>query len=217
MPFIISAGTFVTGFGVGIQSINLAIAPQIQRLYQLGTAVPFDRNQIIQKTLTISRYGGGGNSAYDVSASLTCDEPTPLNISIAATNCSGDNLDEDDEWFVNSYSYSKDVQGWGVESWSLVTRPEVLGGGDAIARMIRGVAEGQSTINGGANTGVTFLAGTINGQTAEVTAGSPGIGKAFNISYGEISSVGGATTGKSDGLEGNAQVSIPYIPIYLPS
>ena len=213
MPFVISAGTVVTGFGAGIQSVNLNISPQIQRLYQLGTSVPYDRNQIIQKSLTISRYGGGGGT-YDTTASTSCDEPTPLNISIAAAGCTY-NISVDDEWWVSSYSYQKDVQGWGIESWSLITRPEIIGSNDVEALMIRGVAEGQSSNNGGANTGVTFLAGTIQGQTMEVTAGQPGIGKAFEIDFGEVSSVGGGT-GKADGKDGNANVTIPYTPIYLP-
>lgn len=213
MPFVISAGTIVTGFGTGIQSVNLNITPQIQRLYQLGTAVPFDRNQIVQKTLNINRYAGGG-SAYDTSASTSCDEPTPLSISINAASCATA-VSIDDEWWVSSYSYQKDVQGWGIESWTLITRPEVIGSVDIEALMIRGVAEGQSTNNGGADTGVVFLAGTIQGETLEVTAGQPGIGKSFEVDFGEVSSVGNGT-GKADGKEGNANVTIPYTPIYLP-
>lgn len=212
MPFIISAGTNVNGFGVGIQSVNLNISPQIQRLYQLGTTVPFDRNQILQKNLSITRYAGGGGT-YDTTASTSCDEPAPLSISIDAAGCSN-SISVSDDWWVTSYSYQKDVQGWGIESWSLVSRPTIIGSNDVEARMIRGTAEGQSTSNGGADTGVIFLTGIITGETLEVSAGQPGIGKSFSINFGEVSTVGNGT-GKADGKEGNASVSIPYTPIYL--
>jgi len=211
MPFVIAAGTLVTGFGAGIQSVNLSIAPQIQRLYQLGTSVPYDRNTTTQKTLSINKYGGS-SGPYSTLASTSCDEPAPLPLSITAASCS-DAISESDDWWVTSYSYSKDVQGWGIESWALVSRPTIVGS-PATARMIRGVAEGQGTSNGGADIGVVFLAGTIAGQTLEVQAGQPGIGKAFAIEYGEVSSVGGST-GKADGYEGNGSVTIPYTPIYL--
>lgn len=214
MPFIISAGTLVTGFGAGIQSISLSINPQIQRLYQLGTPVPYDKNIINQISLNISKYAPG--SVYNVEASDDCTEPTPLEISIFASNCAGGVVDITDDFFISSYSYNKDIQGWGIESFTLITRPEVIGGDGAEVRMIRGVAEGQSSTDGGADTGVVFLSSpTVDGTTVEVTAGSPGIGKSNNVIFGEVESVGGGL-GKADGRDGSASVTIPYTPIYIP-
>jgi len=215
MPFIISAGTVVTGFGAGIQSINFTLNPQIQRLYQLGTPVPYDKNLITQASLSITRYAPG--TPQNVEASIDCVEPDPLVLSIFASNCAGGVVDLTDEFFITSYSYQKEIQGWGLETYSLINRPTVIGGGDGVeTRMIRGVAEGQTTTDGGADTGVVFLPSpTVNGQTVEVTAGSPGIGRANSMEFGEVQVVGGGTS-KSDGRDGNASVSIPYTPIYIP-
>lgn len=214
MPFIISAGTIVTGFGTGIQSLNLSINPQIQRLYQLGTPIPYDKNVISQISLNISRYAPG--DPFNVEASESCEEPDSIELGIFASNCAGGVVDFTEDFFITSYSYSKDVQGWGIETYSLISRPTVIGGDGAEVRMIRGVAEGQTTTDGGADTGVVFLPSlTVSGLNVDVAAGSPGIGKASNILFGEIQSVGGGT-GKADGRDGQANVSIPYTPIYIP-
>jgi len=219
MTFIISHGTFVTGFDA-VQSVNLDLNPQIQRLYQLGAAVPYAKNVTKQKRLNLTVYGGA-NVAYSTLASSTCTDANTLSVSIAANGCGGDGISEVDEWFVSSYSYNKDMQGWGVETWGLVSRPIGLletGEEDPLAIepiMVRGVAEGQATIDGGASLGVSFLGTTIDGNTLQVQAGSPGIGRANEVLFGEVSSVGGSTTGKSDGKDGMASVTIPYAPIYI--
>ena len=214
MPFVISAGTLVTGFGIGIQSVNYNDSPQIQRLYQLGSGVPFDRNIINQKNLQLTRYAGSPapGTPFEVLASTSCDDSTSFVIAINVISCYP--LSVSETWWPTSYSYSKDVQGWGVESWSFVSKPEVINGDGAVARMIRGTAEGQTTTDGGAETGVVFLATQVPGKTMQVSAGQPGIGNAFNVSYGEIHYIGGGT-GKADGRMGNASVSIPYSPIFM--
>lgn len=221
MPFVIGAGTFVTGFGTGIQSVNLTFNPQIQRLYQLGSSIPFDKNIIKQKTLVINRYSGQGTS-YDVQPSTTCTEPDPFQIDITANNCTNGNTSNTDFYFISSYSYSKELQGWGIESYNLITRPLILTGsngqfvvGDTQVRMIRGIAEGQASTDGFADPGIIFNSTTVPGETIEVTAGVPGIGRAHTLLFGEVTHVGGGT-GKSDGKDGTGQVTVPYSPIYLP-
>ncbi len=117
MPFIIAAGTFVTGFGDGIQSINLNLTPQIQRLYQLGSSIPIYRNETRQKSLNITLYSPG--TPRSVIASVTCSEPTGIDIGISANGCgTGGGITDNDTWFLTSYSYNKDVQGWGLETYS---------------------------------------------------------------------------------------------------
>ncbi len=216
MPYVIGAGTFVTGFGSGIQSISLSLTPQINRLWELGSTVPYDKDIRKQKTLNITKYSGATQANYSILASSDCTEATPLDLIISASNCNGGVFLDSDSWWITSYSYSKDIQGWGIESYSLINRPEIIGSTGVICRMIRGTAEGQRTSNGGADTGIQFLVGTtqVDGQTIEVTAGSPSIGKTFDIEYGEVASVGGGL-GKGDGKEGNGQVSVPYVPIYF--
>lgn len=218
MPYIISAGTLVNGFGVGIQSINLNMTPQIQRLYELGSIKPFDKNITQQYSLSISKYSRGvDGDTYTIAPSINCDDVDGVNISISTGNCAG-GISISDKFYITSYSYNKDIQGWGIESYNLITKPIIVGG-TVIPRLLRGVAEGQTTIDGGANTGVVFNTGVgysiINGNSIEVTAGSPGIGKYTNTIFGEVSQIGGGT-GKADGLDGVASVNIPYIPIYMP-
>lgn len=212
MPFVISAGTFVSGFGAGIQSVSLNLTPQIQRLYQLGSSIPFDKNITSQKSMTITKYGGQGGS-ISVSPSTSCADANGHSISVSAAGCGG-SVGDSDLFFCTSYSYNKDVQGWGIETYSFISKPEVIGGAGATAIMIRGVAEGQTSIDGGADTGVSFTGDTIPGTNIEVSAGNPGIGRAFNIVFGEVGSVGGGT-GKADGRDGTASVQIPYTPIFI--
>ena len=210
MSFIISQSTFVTGLGArGIISINLSLSPQIQRLYDLGFVTPFDTNIIEQKSLSISRYAPG--PAHSVVASTICQDANSLTIGITANACgSGDDVSVIDDYFVTSYSYTKDLQSFGQESWSLVTRPQPSEGADFI--MIRGIAEGQTSINPGGVTGITMSTGLVTGQEISVTAGNPGIGQANDVVFGIVTSVGGGT-GKYDGFIGNGSVNIPYTPI----
>jgi hypothetical protein len=212
MTFIIAAGTIVTGFD-HIQSISLNLSPQIQRLYVLGTNPLYNRIIINQHSLNVAVYAGGGNT-YDTRPSTDCNDANSKNISISAHGCgSGPSISFSDTMYVASYSYNKDVQGFGSENWSLITKPVPDDGTANNIRMIRGVAEGQAS-TGGADTGVDFSSIAATGQTMDVSAGSPGIGKAFNMEFGEVIRVGNGLL-KQDGKDGTASVSIPYTPIYL--
>jgi len=221
MPFVISAGTFITGFGIGFQSVSVNQQPNIQRLYQLGNFLPYDKNITYQTTLNISKYGGQAD-VYDVTASNSCIEPAPITITVLTSSCTGQEFIVTDDFFINSYSYSKDVQGWGVESYSLTTRPQTLdANGDPVTgvttRLIRGTAEGQSEINAGADTGIVFAASpTVDGIQMQVSAGNPGIGTADDTRFGEVIQVG-AGTGKKDGTKATGNVTVPYTPIYIAS
>ncbi|RLB68315.1 MAG: hypothetical protein DRH08_01285 [Deltaproteobacteria bacterium] len=121
-------------------------------------------------------------------------------------------MGDSDSWYVAGYSYSKAAEGWGQETWNMISAPESSDGG--VATMIRGIAEGTST-DGGAIPGVSFIGTTVDGQTLQVQAGSPGIGREDITSFGEVDLVGGVTTGQGIGLTGNANVTIPYSPLYF--
>ena len=214
MGFVISAGTLVTGMGAAI-SVNLDLSPQIQRLYALGSSTPYNRLLISQKRLSVTSYGGSGTPTYDVSASEGCDDANTIPVAVTATACGGGSVGTSDDWYVTGYSYNKDPQGWGQESWTMVTAPEGDDGASVVtATMIRGIAEGTAT-TGGAAAGVTFVGTTVDGESIQVQAGSPGIGRADTAVFGEVSSVGGGTTGQGLGLTGSANVSIPYSPLYI--
>lgn len=216
MPYILGQSTLVTGMGPGITSISLSIQPQIQRLYQLGTTVPFSKNIITQKSLSVVRYGGTGIT-YDLDPSVGCFESSFLTVSIVNPGCTSPFFDED-EWFLTGYSYSKgEPLSVGSETYSLITRPLVQGTDPFIPRFLRGVAEGSRTnLGSGADTGVVFVTGATitEGQTFESSAGSPGIGQSQTIEYSEVIRVGNGTL-KSDGKVGSAQVSIPLTPVYI--
>lgn len=212
MAFIISQSSFVTGLGGrGIISVNLSLSPQIQRLFDLGFTTPFDTNIIEQQSLSISRYGPG--PTYSTAASSTCEDANSINITIAANACgSFAGINFNDDFFVTGYSYSKDIQSFGQESWSMITRPKPSTGADFL--MIRGIAEGQTTIPNTAakTTGISLSSGLVTGQEINVSAGNPGIGNVDDIQFGVVTQVGGGT-GKFDGYIGNGSVNIPYSPI----
>lgn len=212
MAFIIAQSTFVTGLGArGYVSISLSLTPQIQRLFDLGFSDPFDTNITEQHNLSITRYAPG--PTYSTAPSSLCEDANSVAITIAANACgSSPGINIADDFFVNSYSYAKEVQGFGQETWAMVTRPIPSEGADFI--MIRGIAEGQTSPNGpsGQNTGVVLSAGLVTGQEISVSVGNPGIGQADTVTFGTVSSVGGGT-GKFDGYVGSAQVTIPYTPI----
>lgn len=214
MGFVISAGTLVTGLGAAI-SVNLDLSPQIQRLYALGSSTPYNRLLISQKRLSVTVYGGSGSPTYSVAASVGCNDANTIPVSVSAVACDGGSVGTSENWYVTGYSYTKDAQGWGQESWTMVTAPEGSDGASTVtATMIRGIAEGTATV-GGASAGVTFIGTTVPGESIQVQAGTPGIGRADDSLFGEVSSVGGGTTGQGLGLTGSANVSVPYSPIYL--
>ena len=212
MAFIISQSTFVTGLGVrGIVSVQLSLSPQIQRLYDIGFSDPFLTNIIDQQSMSITRYAPG--PIYPTLPSDTCADANFLTINVAANACgSNPGINFTGEFFVNNYSYSKDVQSFGQESWSMITRPVPTTGADFI--MVRGIAEGQTTpvLSGGLTTGVVLSAGLVSGEEVQVTAGDLAIGRIDEVDFGTVSQIGGGT-GKFDGYAANGTVTIPYTPI----
>lgn len=212
MAFIISQSTFVTGLGGrGIVSVNLSLSPQIQRLFDLGYTDPFDTNTIEQHSLSVVRYAPG--PTHSVAASTLCQDANSLTINITANACgAGNDFNVSYDFFVNSYSYSKDVQAFGQETWGMITRPIPSTGADFL--MIRGIAEGQTTpdSSGGQTTGINISSGLITGKEISVTAGNPGLGQANDVTFGVVDQIGGGT-GKYDGYTGNGNVTIPYTPI----
>jgi hypothetical protein len=211
MGYIISAGTNVGGLG-NVQSINVDLSPQIQRLYALGSSEPFEKIIIHQSRLSATCYGGSGPSFAINAPGSNCAEANTLGVSVSAAGCGGGGAGVSDAWFVTSYSYNKDPQGWGMVTWNMVTRPVPSEGSQP--RMLSGIAEGQAS-SGGASVGVSFSSTTVDGSSISVQAGNPGIGRANDVQFGEVSSVSAAgTTGRADGTTGTASVSIPYAPVY---
>jgi hypothetical protein len=245
MPFVIAAGTTITGFGTstgiglpnqigsgdrGIESISFSTGVTPNRLFHLGYITPYDQNVTVQKQLTITCYGGASN-LYSTLASSDCTEPDPLSIILSTSSCDGQSFLDETDWFVQSYSYNKDLQGFGRETWTLTSRPLYLDENynevtDVEIRMIRGIAQGEKTTDGGADPGIVFQLDSIVDETTvpalgfvgdmQVSAGSPGIGRANDKQYGVVTQVGQGT-GKSDGRDGSGSVQVPYSPITIPT
>lgn len=228
MPYIVSAGTFLTGFfSGGVQSVNISQTPQINNLYQLGSAEAYDRTITIQRQLSATVYGGASTST-SLPVSTDCTDSSSVNLNFSAQGCGSiGNISLTGQYFITSYSYSKDgVAAVGTESWSFVSKPIfLLENGTEIpvtAVQLRGQATGQTTTDGGANTGVTFgtfsltSAGSLGSlRTVQASAGAPGIGRAYTLQYGDVTAVGGADGINYSAEGGNASVSVPYTTIYI--
>lgn len=229
---IIGAGTTVvsTQFLGGITSVSFGFQPQVQRLYQLGSFIPYDTSVTRTRSLQLGIYGrkvdgSGGSLPYDVTASVSCDDVGGIEITVNPASCVASLLPFTETYYLNSYSYQKEALGSGQESWSLSSKP-IVDGYTGIIVMIRGIAEG--TINTGAGTmdpidqGIVIdeagsndaLGAPIEGNNGSVQAGTPGIGNIDLTRYIVATSVGGSFQ-RRDGLTGSASVSIPLQPIFL--
>lgn len=221
-----------TQFPGGIVSVNFGFQPTVNRLWQLGSFTPYDTEVTTTRTLQLGIYGqrsdgSGGSQALDVSASTSCVDANSLAITVNPASCVASLLPFNNDYFITSYSYSKDNLGYGQESWSLTTAPDVPGYTGTIT-MLRGIAEGTISTGDGVMTAAQMgvvvdesssndsLGNQIEGETGSVTAGSPGIGN-YEVSRYVIVTQVGASIGKSDdidGRSGQASIQIPMTPVY---
>lgn len=213
--------------------MQFGFSPQVERLYELGSFDPYDSNVTKTRTLTLNVYGsrpagGGGSVPLTVTPSTSCTDADAVSITVNPASCVGSLLPFTTNFFVTSYSYSKDNLGYGQESWSFTSKPEIPGFGGTIV-MLRGIAEGTIATGPGTMTaaqmGVTVdesasndsLGNPIQGESGSVQAGSPGIGN-FDIQRFVIATSVGGSVGKStavDGLTGEASIQIPMTTVYL--
>jgi hypothetical protein len=212
MAIVIGATTTVSfPYGDCVVSVNWGYNPNIQRLYCLGSWDVYDTINRPTQTMNVSIYAPG--SAISVLPTGDCANASPrITASVSPTVC-GETVDGvSGDWYLTSYSYSKDDPvGPGQESWSMTLW---VAGGDTPAPtyVIRGIAEGQaSNVNGVINSGVVFTGTTEQASTGSVSAG--GVGRAYNTTIGQVISVGGGTN--TPGETGSASVSIPYTPLWL--
>lgn len=126
-----------------------------------------------------------------------------------------------DALFITSYSYSKDYQGYGQESWSLQSKPIIAGYTGSIA-FIQGFAEGQRLEGADivSNDGVVLTGSVVatpfdaQGRSISVSAGSPGLGQDDIQTSGKITSIGGGV-GREDGKRGNSSANVPHQAIFF--
>jgi hypothetical protein len=236
MAVIIGAGTVVSIPSLftsgGFVSINFGVDPQMNRLWQIGSYSPYDIYTSKQRSFSLTAYGKrengtGGSQLYDVSASTSCSNPSnPVTISVTPTSCGYTIAPFSYVYWPTSYNYSKDNFGWGQESWSFTTEPEMSVPYAGTVLFIRGIATGQVQTGDGimtaANQGVVYddaasrdsNGNFIDGESGSVSAGFPGIGE-YSVQREYIVTHVGNSEGKADGYQGAASVTIPMTPVYI--
>lgn len=227
MVVIIGAGTTVTSNVIsgGFVSVSFSISPSVERLFQLGSFDAYDLQIQTQESISITNYGGA-STPVALSPSTSCaDSDATMDVTITPSPCTGSTTPITrtgaDALFITSYSYSKDYQGYGQESWSLQSKPIITGYTGNIA-FIQGFAEGQRLEGTDivSNDGIVLTGSVVatsydaQGRSVSVSAGSPGIGQDDTQTFGKITSIGGAV-GKEDGKRGNASANIPHQSIFF--
>lgn len=214
-------------------SVSFGFQPSVQRLYQLGSFVPYDTSIQRVRTLQLGVYGSrpdgaGGSLSLNVAASVSCDDSDGVDITVSPASCLSSITPFTQTYFPTSYGYQKDNLGYGQESWSFTTRP-LLSNYSGTIVMLRGMAEG--TISTGPGSMLPEQMGVevndpasndssnqpIEGESGSVQAGSPGIGNFDYQRFIVATAVGGSMglNSEIDGLSGNASVSIPMTPVFL--
>lgn len=229
MVVIIGAGTTVTSDKIssGFVSVSFNLAPQVERLFQLGSFNAFDTNITTQESASITSYGGASTPVALAPSTSCADSTAKMDITITPAPCTGaaDAIIRTgvNALFITGFSYSKDYQGYGQESWSLTGKPIIEGFTGSIA-YIQGFAEG-NRITGGdivSDDGLVLVdsaTGTTGqvdatGRNLSVSAGSPGLGTDDDQDFGRAVQVGGGV-GKEDGKRGTSSASIPHQLIFF--
>lgn len=217
---------------IGVLSVNFEITPSVERLWQLGSFSPYDTIVTRQRTLSMTIYGRrpnntGGTLVQTIPASTSCADASSNTIEFNAVACqTAQAVSFVDSFYVTSYSYSKETQGFGQESWAFTTKPLVTGYTGTIY-MMRGIPTGKMLVTAAdvmteAEVGLVIDQAAsqdsngayIEGDTGSVSAGFPGIGNYDTSREVVVSSIGGSV-GRKDGYRGNASCSVPLQPLFL--
>ena len=206
-------------------SVSFSLSPSVERLFQLGSFDAYDIQLQTQESISISNYGGA-STPVALAPSTSCDDSTArMDVVITPSACVGSvtpiTRTGSDALFITSFSYSKDFQGYGQESWSLQGKPIITGYTGSIS-FIQGFSEGQR-IEGAdvvSNDGIV-LTGSVpatsfdaQGRSLSVSAGSPGLGQDDTQTFGKVTQIGGGV-GREDGKRGNASANVPHQLIFF--
>jgi len=226
MAVIIGAGTTVTSniISGGFASVSFSTSPSVERLFQLGSFDAFDLNITEQESISLTNYGGA-STPVALAPSVACtDSDAKMAVTITPAPCTGSATPITrigaDSLFINSFSYSKDFQSYGQESWSLQGKPIITGfTGNQV--FIQGFSEGNHLVGSDtvSNDGIVLTGSVVattydaEGRNLSVSAGSPGLGTDDTQRFGKITSIGGGV-GKEDGKKGNASATVPHQIVY---
>lgn len=227
MAVIIGAGTSVTSdiISGGFVSVSFSLSPSVERLFQLGSFDAFDINITEQESVSLTNYGGASTPVTLAPSTSCADSNAKMAVEITPAPCTGSTTPITrtgaNSLFINSFSYSKDFQGYGQESWSLQSKP-ILTGFTGNQVFIQGFSEGNKLVGSDivSNDGLV-LTGSVaatsydaEGRTLNVSAGSPGLGTDDTQRFGKATQIGGGV-GKEDGKKGTSSATVPHQIVYF--
>ena len=222
ITIVIGAGSTASldgGTGYCILSAQWGFNPGRTDAYCLGEWEPSEEHVIYKpsQTLSLSLYAPGPIKAIPVT--VTCVDADKISASVSPAACDPGINDVDGDWFVQSFSYTKESRDQpGQESWSLIKYDDYTFLTDqgvdvnriAVPTFIsRGITMGEATDESQA--GIDFSSTYAKAQTGSVSAG--GIGKASEVTHGVVQAVGGGSS--TAGVVANGSASIPYTPNYI--
>lgn len=206
-------------------SVSFSLAPQVTRLFQLGSFDAFDTQIQTQESVSLTNYGGA-SSPVTLTPSISCtDSSATMNVIITPAPCTGSTVSISrtgaDALFINSYSYSKDFQTFGQESWSLQGKP-IIPGFTGNTSFIQGFSEGNHLTGADivSNDGIVLTgsdgiaANDATGRSLQVSAGSPGLGQDDTQVFGKITQIGGGV-GQEDGKRGTSSANVPHTLVFF--
>ncbi len=227
MTVIIGAGTAVTAdiISGGFVSVSFSVSPNVERLFQLGSFDAFDLNITEQESISLTNYGGASTPVTLTQSTACTDSDAKMAVTITPAPCTGSTTPivrtGTDSLFITSFSYSKDFQSFGQESWSLQSKP-IITGFTGSQVFIQGFSEGNQLVgsdivsdDGVDITGsVTSTLFDAEGRTLSVSAGSPGLGTDDTQRFGKVTEIGGGV-GKEDGKKGTASANVPHQIVFF--
>lgn len=228
LTVIIGAGTQVNfgNTGACLTSVNWSFNPGRQDAFCLGSWEANPDYVLYKPTQTLSITGYAPvQSSITIPVSQDCNDASTIIASLSAASCDT-SLDSDvsGDWFIQSYSYSKESKEQPAqETWSLIKYRDVesflTDQGVSLDRIAiptgvtRGITMGESTepLGSSQQTGITFSNTFAQAQNGSVSAGS--FGTLSSVYHGTVSAVGGGTS--SAAFKGTGSASIPYNPLYI--
>lgn len=217
----------VDGYTNGYQSISWNIDNQPNRLWQLGSWLPYRTQVTSVVSLNLTTYAGV-LMPINLSPSASCADSTAtkrimLNVSACGP---GESVAFDYTMYATSYSYAKeDPVGFGTESWSFQKWVDFSGQSSENfiyvgepTYVLQGISEGSRSGdvgNGTSDMGVVFNNTTVvSSQQGSVSAGFPGLGNADTTELGIVIRIGGALL-QAGGKTGRSNATVPHNPLYL--
>ncbi len=203
MGVIIGSGTTITGFSNAV-SANWGASTNTQRLFVLGSTTAYITIKKPTATFSVTVYSAGPSVPVGASSGCSAASTIAAGVTAAACGSCGGSASVSGDWYLTSYSFSKESSMPGQESFSMMQYIEATG---AVmpSVVIRGIAEGSWTAGSG-------VAGVSDGSADSGSVSAGGLGRADTMFVGTVTGVGGGSAALSD--TGQASVSVPYTPIY---